>query len=315
MKKNILKGFAVAAMMLFVSGAMAQTSNSENADEYSPKAARAGQFSIGIEFNPVAAANAASPSSLAGVGKFMFKDVIGVQVKQPQEMFFLAQNPMASIAMRYKFSEKLAFKASVGFSGGVMNYREYVQDDAAVAANPLSEQKVADMISFHYTGGGVSLGVEFTGGKKSLRFIGGAGLKYSWGGGYANIKYGNQITSINQKPSCIAKIDTINTFPGAVQMEYGRPVKQYGIGISHGIGIYASLGIEWFFIKNVSLCATVDITPIMVAFQPQTYVIYEGYNQYSGAVEQYNDLVSPGSTYLLYGTDNIGCTLGLNYYF
>ncbi len=319
MKKDLLKVLSVVAALSISVCLYSQNNENkpakEDADGYSLKAARAGQVSIGIDFNPVAAAKATSASALAEVGKFMFKDLIGPQEKQPREMFFLAQNPMASIALKYKISEIVAFKASVGFSGGVSNYREYVQDDAAVAKNPLSENKVADLISFHYTGGGVSAGVEFTGGKKSLRFIGGVGLKYAWGGGYAKVKYGNEITSSNRKPSTIAKIDTINTFPWAVQMDYGRPVKQYGVGVSHGVGIYANAGIEWFFIKNVSLAVTVDITPLMVAFQPKTYVIYEGYNQYSGKVEEYNELVSPGSTYLLYGTDNIGCTLSLNYYF
>jgi hypothetical protein len=98
-------------------------------------------------------------------------------------------------------------------------------------------------------------------------------------------------------------------------MDYGRPVKEYNIGMSHGIGIYLNLGLEWFFMKNASLGATVDLTPIMVAFQPQTYTIYEGYDKYNGKVAQYNDLVSPGSTYLLYGTENIGVNISLHYYF
>lgn len=319
MKNNLLKVLSVALAALMSAGLYAQTNDNkpakEDADGYSLKAARAGQVSIGLEFNPVAAAKSTSASALAGTGKFMFKDVIGPQYSKPQEMFFLAQNPMASFAVKYKISEVIAIKGSIGFSGGVCNYREYVQDDAAVAKNPLSEAQVADLISFHYTGGGINFGVEFTGGKKSLRFIGGVGLKYAWGGGYSNVSYGNQITSANQKPTTMAKIDTINKFPGAVQMEYGRPVKQYGVGVSQGVGIYASAGIEWFFIKNVSLGFTVDIVPLMVAFQPQTYVIYEGYNKYSGQVDNYNQLVSPGSTYLLYGTDNIGCTLALHYYF
>lgn len=319
MKKDLLKVLTVAASLLLGMGAYAQnnanSSAKEDADGYSTKAARAGQVSVGLEFNPVAAAKSTSASALAGVGKFMFSDLIAKEEGKPNEMFFLSQNPMASFVLKYKISEVMAFKGSIGFSGGVCNYNEYVQDDAAFAKNPLSEAKVADQISFHFTGGGVSAGLEFTGGKKALRFVGGFGLKYAWGGGYANVSYGNQITAVNPKPSTIAKIDTINQFPGATQMEYGRPVKQYGVGVSHGIGIYASLGIEWFFIKNVSLGATVDITPLMVAFQPQTYVIYEGFNKYSGKVDNYNQLVSPGSTYLLYGTDNLGCSLSLNYYF
>ena len=53
----------------------------------------------------------------------------------------------------------------------------------------------------------------------------------------------------------------------------------------------------------------------MFSFQPQTYTIYEGFSSLSGKVEQYNGLVSPGSNALLYGTENLGCRLTLNYYF
>lgn len=315
MKNNSFKFLAVVVSLALSMSAFAQASNQSDPDEVSPKVAHAGQVSVGLEFNPVAAFNATSPSALAGAGKFLFKDFIGPQEKQPNEMFFLAQNPMVSIATKYKITDRMAFKGSVGFSGGVVNYKEYIADDAAKAMNPLSEAQVADRISMHFTGGGVTAGLEFNAGKKSVRFIGGFGLKYAWGGGYANITYGNVMTDANIKPTSMAKIDTINTFPGTVQMDYARPVKQYGVGISHGIGLYANVGIEWFFIKNASLNFTADITPLMVAFQPQTYVIYEGFNKFNGTVGEYDKLVSPGSTYLLYGTDNLGCTLSLHYYF
>ena len=38
-------------------------------------------------------------------------------------------------------------------------------------------------------------------------------------------------------------------------------------------------------------------------------------DKYNGKVAQYNDLISPGSTYLLYGTENIGVNISLHYYF
>lgn len=115
----------------------------------------------------------------------------------------------------------------------------------------------------------------------------------------------------------MGKIEDHNNFdPSAVvQMDYARPVKQYNVGVNQGIGLYAQIGIEWFFIPRVSLGATLDITPLMVAWQPQTYVQYEGFNKFSGAVENYNQLISPGSMYLLYGTENLSCTISLNYYF
>ena len=211
----------------------------------------------------------------------------------------------------------MAFKASIGFSGGYVNYREYVDDDKALALNPMSEAQVADAVMLDYKGGGITAGLEFNAGK-NLRFVGGFGLMYSFGGGDVQFEYGNQMTAANQHPTTMEKIDkNINEFAssGCTWMDYGRPLKQYNVGVSHGIGIYANLGLEWFFMKNASLGATVDLTPIMVAFQPQTYTIYEGFDKYHGEVAQYNDLVSPGSTYVLYGTENIGVNISLHYYF
>ena len=58
-----------------------------------------------------------------------------------------------------------------------------------------------------------------------------------------------------------------------------------------------------------------NFTPIMYTFQPQTYTIYEGFSTNTGKVEKYNGLVSPGSDAFLYGTENIGLRLSVNYYF
>jgi hypothetical protein len=52
----------------------------------------------------------------------------------------------------------------------------------------------------------------------------------------------------------------------------------------------------------------------MLTFQPQTFTIMEGFSTKTGKVEQYNLLVSPGSWSCLYGTENIGFQISLNYY-
>ncbi|NCA79862.1 MAG: hypothetical protein EOM76_06720 [Sphingobacteriia bacterium] len=284
-----------------------------SAQESSDKVPEAGSIAIGVVFNPVTAAKATT-MAISSVGNAVGNTIMNLE-GNPKQMFFLAQEPMVSIQMKYKVTSSMAVRASVGFSGGMLNYREYVTDDKAVFLDPYAEDKVADAIKMNYTGGGVSLGVEWNAGKKSLRFVGGVGLLYSFGGGDVNLEYGNTITDLNQHPTCMDKITALNDFDGNAYMPYARPVKQYNVGITHGVGITANMGVEWFFMKNVSLGATVNITPIMVAFQPQTYTIYEGFNTYSGKVEKYNKLVSPGSTYLLYGTDNIGVSLALHYYF
>ena len=315
---NKIKVITVSLLCALSMGAMAQTTEKE-AKVYTPEV---GKMGIGLNFNPVAAAQGGNAASFSTVGQFLYgsegtEGVIANAEGKPSQMFILAQQPMVSISFKYQVKEHMAFKASVGFSGGYMNYREYVNDDKALALDPMSKAQVADAVKLHYTGGGITAGLEFNAGK-NLRFVGGFGLIYSFGGGDVNFEYGNQVTEANQHPTTMEKIDkNINEFAsgGCTWMDYGRPVKQYNVGVSHGIGIYANLGLEWFFMKNVSLGATVDLTPIMVAFQPQTYTIYEGYDKYNGKVAQYNDLISPGSTYLLYGTENIGVNISLHYYF
>ena len=314
---NKIKVITVSLLCALSMGAMAQTE--KEAKVYTPEV---GSMAIGINFNPVAAAQGGSASSFSSVGQFFYgteteDGIIKNAESKPSQMYILAQQPMVSISYKYQAKEHMAFKASIGFSGGYVNYREYVNDDKAMALNPMSEAQVADAVKLDYKGGGITAGLEFNAGK-NLRFVGGFGLMYSFGGGDVQFEYGNQMTAANQHPTTMEKIDkNINEFAssGCTWMDYGRPVKQYNVGVSHGIGIYANLGLEWFFMKNASLGATVDLTPIMVAFQPQTYTIYEGYDKYHGEVAQYNDLVSPGSTYVLYGTENIGVNISLHYYF
>ena len=314
---NKIKVITVSLLCTLSMGAMAQTE--KEAKVYTPEV---GSFAIGVNFNPVAAAQGGNAATFSTVGQFLYGSasddgIISNAESKPNQMYILAQQPMVAFSFKYQAKEHMAFKASVGFSGANINYREYVDDDRALALNPIAEDQVADAVNLKYAGGGVTLGLEFSAGK-NLRFVGGFGLMYSFGGGDVKFEYGNQITEANQHPTTMEKIDkNINEFAssGCTWMDYGRPVKEYNIGMSHGIGIYLNLGLEWFFMKNASLGATVDLTPIMVAFQPQTYTIYEGYDKYNGKVAQYNDLVSPGSTYLLYGTENIGVNISLHYYF
>ena len=316
-----IKAKYILALALCALGmsAFAQADKEKEAKVYTPEI---GSFAIGINFNPVAAAQGANAASFSTVGQFLYGSdsedgVVKNAESKPNQMYILAQQPMVAFSFKYQIKEKMAFKASLGFSGADINYREYVNDDRALALNPMSEDQVADAVNLKYTGGGITAGIEYSTGK-NLRFVAGAGLMYSFGGGQVDFKYGNTITEVNQHPTTMEKIDkNINEFAssGCTWMDYGRPVKEYNIGVSHGIGIYVNLGLEWFFMKNASIGATVDLTPIMVAFQPQTYTIYEGYDKYNGKVAQYNDLVSPGSTYLLYGTENIGVNISLHYYF
>lgn len=304
--KNLFK-YSIACTLLFV--AMSAYAQQKPIPEgFLPSA---GSTAIGFSINPVAGIKA---NGIFKTGDFIGNSVAH-QGSYPYQMFLLAQSPMASISVKHKFSDLLALKASVGFSGAYFNYREYVYDDVARFNNPLSEDVVEDNIRFSMAGGGALIGMEFTGGNRKLRFTGGLSLMYSFGGGSMLFKYGNTITAANQKPTCIQLIsDSLNDYTSNGDVTYARPIKRYTSGVEHGIGIMCDLGIEWFFAERLSLGANVTFAPIVVAFQPQTYIIYEGYSKAQGATVEYNKLISPGSTTLLYGTENIGLVLSLHYY-
>ena len=117
-------------------------------------------------------------------------------------------------------------------------------------------------------------------------------------------------------PSSMSKInDKLNDFEANEVMAYARPTEQYNVGLCHAFGVSGNMGVEWFFIPKVSVGAEVCIVPVMVAFQPQTYIKYEGVNRYTGEVQEITNFISKGSSYLLYGTENISLNLSLHYYF
>lgn len=112
-----------------------------------------------------------------------------------------------------------------------------------------------------------------------------------------------------------SKNPTLNDFQSQLGIAYARPTRRYNVGYIHGIGINADMGVEWFMTGRISLAGAMTFTPVMFIFQPQTWTKFEGFSSKTGGVEQYNDLVSPGSSAVLYGTENIGFNVSLNYYF
>ena len=152
----------------------------------------------------------------------------------------------------------------------------------------------------------------------NLKFVAGLNLLYAFAGGKVGFAYGNQLTKENQVPTSMGLTATggaYDDWTAAQGIAWARPVERKNVGFSHGLGIQADMGIEWFFIDHLSLGAAVTFTPVMFVKQCQTYTVYEGYSATLGDVMQYNKLVSPGSWACLYGTDNLGFQLSLNYYF
>ena len=229
-----------------------------------------GDWSVGVIFNPASMSSQmlAQPKPGDFVGKW-----ISDNAASPHQMFMLSQDPVAAVRVKYRTSRNWSVRASVGFNGSLVNYREYVPDDLALALDPDSQNQVVDEIQSRMNSGSLMLGCEYMSGGRAVRFVFGADLLYSIAGGRLCFDYGNKMTDLNH------------------------------------------MGIEVFLDEKISAGLTMNFTPVAVTFQPETYTVYEGFSTYTGKVESYTGYVSPGSNALLYGIENFGARLSLNYYF
>ena len=279
-----------------------------------------GSFSFGLTFNPMAIENKAyQPTTGSFAGNFI--KTFGTE---PKEMFILGKEPLASFLLKYRMAEFVSLRANIGFTGSLINYKEYVDDDAALRNNSLSQAKTVDVIHNKLNKVSFGLGAEFHKNVGAFQFNFGASLLWAIGGGSISTTYGNPLTKDGNwvrttMPYLRNSNDnsTLNQYAAADSrnaIANGYLVESYNQGYIHGLGLSVDMGIEWFCLPNISVALSMTMTPIMGVFQPQTWSIYEGYSSWTDRVEQYNKLVSPGSNALLYGTETFGLRISLNYY-
>lgn len=306
MKKYIL---TLVSLLL-----VANVANAQKEKENTYPQAKKGDWAVSVTFN--AASLGYKMSCQPKAGEFA-GEYISDMAASPKQMFIISQDPLAAVKVKYYTSPKSAFRASLGFNGSIVNYREYVQDDMALALNPESQNKVSDAATSRLNTLTISLGKEWRAGSKAIKFVYGVDVLYTIAGGDIVFNYGNAMTDINQVPSTMpmtAPKGTLDDFKSKQGIAYARPVKRYNSGYIHGLGLQVDAGLEFFLADNISLGLAMTFTPVMGMFQPKTYATYEGFSANTGRVEQFTDLVSPGSSALLYGTENIGCRLSLTYY-
>ena len=301
----------ITMMLLILTGV------SLTAQEKQPYTPAKGDVSVGVVFNPASMSSQmlAQPKPGEFVGKW-----ISDNAASPHQMFMLSQDPVAAVRLRYRTSRNWAIRGSVGFNGSIVNYREYVQDDLAVSLDPDSQNKVVDEITSSMNSGSLMFGCEYLAGTGKVRFIFGVDLLYSVAGGRLLFDYGNAMSDLNHVPSSMPmtsgmKEGSVNDFTSRLGIDYGRPVERYNSGYIQALGLSFEMGIEVFLDARISAGLSMNFTPAAVTFQPETYTVYEGFSTYTGSVERYTGYVSPGSNAILYGIENFGARLSLNYYF
>ena len=276
--------FSAFVLFLMAAVSLAVSLTAQERKYYTPEK---GDWSVGVIFNPASMSSQmlAQPKPGDFVGKW-----ISDNAASPHQMFMLSQDPVAAVRVKYRTSRNWSVRASVGFNGSLVNYREYVPDDLALALDPDSQNQVVDEIQSRMNSGSLMLGCEYMSGGRAVRFVFGADLLYS-------------IAPSSMPMTSEMKEGSVNDFTARLGIAYGRPVDRYNSGYISALGISFDMGIEVFLDEKISAGLTMNFTPVAVTFQPETYTVYEGFSTYTGKVESYTGYVSPGSNALLYGIE------------
>ena len=216
--------------------------------------------------------------------------------------------PDVSIMGKYMLTDEWALRANVGIMVRSEYDRRYVKDDKAALLNPLSNDKVIDKAHHSRNGMSIAVGAEYRKGSKRVQGVFGAGLLFAFQNDKTTYSWGNEMTTINQNPS-IAFDRNNETMLGD-----NRILKNNGQGSDFYTGITGSAGVEWFIAPKISLGAEVNLS-LYYLFGNQTYIESEGYNTSTQKIETRTDLVSPGNRGLYIGTESLGGSLNMTFYF
>lgn len=294
MKKLLI----IIACLLPLIGANAQKTKCEK--DYLPKQ---GDWAVGIDVVPVLkyignAFNGNTDNSIDHLG--------GTPFTKGSNYFNSDLMPDVSITGKYLLTDEWALRANLGLMIRSEYWREYTPDDKAAIGNPFGDEKVIDKVHASRSGMSLSMGAEYRKGSRRVQGVFGAGVLFAFQQSKNKYEWGNEMTLTNQLPSISPELGKYNN-------GY-RPLENFGDASTFYTGLTGSVGIEWFVAPKISLGAEVNLTAYYV-FQSQQYIKSEGYNAAMNKIEERTDLKSPGDRFFVLGTESLGGSLNMTFYF
>ncbi len=229
-------------------------------------------------------------------------------------------NPTMSIFGKYFLTDKTAIRLNVGIGINSQTQSNYVQDDAAVAENPLSVDLVEDTYKYRNSGMSVAVGYEWRRGSKRLQGF--------WGGqailAYSNSKhffgYGNAITELNQNPTSTNAwanadilIDENNVilepFPNINNNVGGNSrllMQSDGRSWTYGVGGF--VGVEYYIAPKISIGCEMSLN-LLWTTGSKKYQKSERFNPDFNRVEENTRWTGKSDSGFRFGTENIGTSL------
>ena len=281
--------------MLSASIAVAQESDDKR---YVPEV---GDFAIGIDVKPIFNYMG---NLFNGTTDNEIEEIGGQPVAGDNDDFAIDDiAPDVSIMGKYMLTDNWALRANIGIMMRTNTDRAYVKDDLAFINNPLSEAKLIDSRTQSRNGFSAMLGAEYHKGTRRVQGIFGFGLLVGCNKQKTAYNYANALTEINQHPTSYWGVNQGNNRVLSTKTESNL-----------FFGVSGSVGVEWFMAPKIALGAEVNLALYSV-FGGQQYVESEGYNAAIGQLEVRYDINDPGDRALVFGTQNLGGSMYLSFYF
>lgn len=220
------------------------------------------------------------------------------------------ERPTASIMAKYMLTNQLGARVNIGLLyRGVAN-RSYVHNDAYLQGGHeddlLSEKELIDVQRTKTKGGSIAFGPEWRVGKKRVQGVFGADVLFAFQNKKIVNEWANGMSSVNQTPTSTG-VDW-NTASS-------RLLEHYNDGYNFYTGLVGHVGVEFFVAPKISLGAEVNISAYW-QFAKQEYTKTEAFDAARDRVIVSTDLVAPkGMKEFYFGTENLGGTLYMSFYF
>jgi hypothetical protein len=267
----------------------------EGGTDYVP---HAGNFSIGFDVSPLF-------NFLGNI----FNGTIGNEMEPLAGTPAIVRGggilPSASIMAKYMYTDNFAIIGNIGLLGRNTTSRVYVRDDRAYALDPFTGDRLIDVGITKRNGISALLGGEYRVGESRIQGVFGGGLMFAFAKSHTSFQWANQMTNFNQNPT--------TSFGGLVGNGM-RTLETFGTTPTIYFGLATHAGVEYFIAPRVSIGAVVNLH-LLRERGAQTYMKTERFNPATDRVDVWTDLVSPGNRTTLWGTENLGGSLYISFYF
>ena len=214
-------------------------------------------------------------------------------------------SPAVSIMTKYMLTDSWGLRANVGLMLSKNTDREYVIDDKKVMLDPFNESKLIDTRYQSTNGMSLMLGAEYRKGSNRIQGVFGMGILLGCYSQNIDYDFANAVTPLNNNPTSASWVRNCKN---------GYRIVNEKTKANLFYGITGSAGVEWFVAPKVSLGAEVNLSLYHIN-GGQLYTQSEGYNNVTQQLVERTDLTSPGDDKLRFGTENLGGSLYMAFYF